>query len=251
MARFLLVLFVLVIAIAGVAYLTMPQRDAAQTWETRKLRFQQVAVRAEPVIVAIAAYAAAVGYPPPVLEAIVPEYMKELPATGLQECSSFEYRSLVDKQGSIAWYDLGSRQGQPYSGLSRYSDGNPDHAILVFNLDSKGQIASALIDRMPKGRKPLDFDPQRWKAGGNRIEMALALADTYRLDGMPREMFEGLLGTPDGSRAVHSAPWELRVNCPTGLLNHDTFVFWPTGNYPQHLYGGTAEPVGRWVYVHS
>jgi len=57
--------------------------------------------------------------------------------------------------------------------------------------------------------------------------------------------------TPDGSRAAQGSPWELRINCPTGLLNHDAFVYWPTGNYPEHLYGGKTEPVGKWVYIHS
>jgi hypothetical protein len=133
----------------------------------------------------------------------------------------------------------------------RYPEGDPDHAILVFTLDSKQQITGALIDRLPKGRKALDFDPQRWKAGTNRIEMALSLRKTYELYGMPRDVFEGMLGLPDGQRAVHGPPWELRINCPTGLLNHDAFVYWPTEKYPQRMYGGTAEPIGRWVYVHS
>jgi len=247
----LLVLFALSIAAAAIVHFAMPERDTAQEWELRKHRFRQAAVRAEPVILAINAYTSAVGHPPSALADLVPGYMEKLPDTGLQECSRFEYRSLMDKQGSIVWYDLGSRQGQPYSGQSRYSDGDPGHAILVFTLDAKERITSALIDRMPKGRKPQDFEPERWQAGGNRIDMALALADTYRLDGMPREVFERLLGAPDGSRSVHGAPWELRINCPTGLLNHDVFVYWPTGEYPQHLYGGLTESVGRWVYVHS
>ena len=104
---------------------------------------------------------------------------------------------------------------------------------------------------MPKGYEPETFDTARWKTGGDRIGMALALPDTYRLNGMPRDVLESLLGSPGGSRVVHGAPWELRINCPTGLLNHDTFVYWPTRKYPQHLYGGITEPVGRWVYVHS
>ena len=249
--RWLLLLFALSIAIAGVVWLVIPEGDTALTWAERKPRFQQAALRAEPVILAITAYVSAVGNPPSALSDLVPEYLDELPTTGLQECSTFEYRSLVHKQGSIVWYDLGSRQGQPYSGQSRYSDGDPDHAILVFTLDSKEQITSAVIDRMPKGLKPLEFEPERWKGGGNRIEMALALADTYRLDGMPRDVFEGLLGVPDGSRTVHVTPWELRINCPTSLLNHDVFVYWPTGKYPLRLYGGVAESVGKWVYVHS
>lgn len=250
-ARSLPVWIGLAMAVAGVVYLVIPERDAAQDWEKRKPRFQEAAVRAEPLILAITAYTSAVGHPPKVLADIFPEYMEKPPATGLQECNRFEYRSLTNRQGSIVWYDLGSRQGQPYSGQSRYDDGDPDHAILVFSLDSQGKVTSALIDRMPKGREPEDFEAERWKAAGNRIEMALALSETYRLHGMPRDVFEPLLGPPDGSRLVRGTPWELRINCPTGLLNHDTFVYWPTEEYPQHLYGGNTEPIGRWIYVHS
>jgi len=249
--RSLLVLSALVIAVAGVVCLVIPERDTAQGWATRKTRFQEAAVRAEPLILAVTAYTSTVGYPPKALVDIIPEYMEKLPATGLQECNSFEYRLLTHKQGSIVWYDLGSRQGQPYFGQSRYGDGDPDHAILVFDLDSTQKITSALIDRMPKGREPEDFEPERWKAGGNRIEMALGLSETYRLHGMPRDMFEPLLGPPDGTRLVHGTPWELRINCPTGLLNHDAFVYWPTEKYPQRLYGGNTESIGGWVYVHS
>ena len=249
--RPLLVLFALAIVVAGVVYLLITERDAAQGWANRKTRFQQAAVRAEPLILAITAYTSAVGHPPKALADIIPEYMKKLPATGLQECSRFEYRSLTHKQGSIVWYDLGSRQGQPYAGQSRYGDGDPDHAILVFSLDSTQKITGALIDRMPKGREPEDFEAERWKTAGDRIEMALALSETYKLHGMPRDVFEPLLGPPDGSRLVRGAPWELRINCPTGLLNHDAFVYWPTEKYPQRLYGGNTESVGRWVYVHS
>jgi hypothetical protein len=236
---------------AGVVYLVAPPRDAAQVWETRKTRFQQAAVRAEPLISAITAYTSAIGHPPSALVDLIPDYMDKLPTTGLRKCGRFEYRSLMHKQGSIVWYDLGSRQGEPYAGESRYSEGDPGHAILVFTLDSKDQITGAMIDRMPKGREPLEFVPEIWKAGGSRIEMALALADTFRLYGMPRDVFERLLGVPDGSRAVRSTPWELRINCPTGLLNHDMYIYWPTGEYPEHLYGGFTESVGRWVYVHS
>jgi hypothetical protein len=244
-------LFVLAIALAGVGYLLLPQQDAAHDWEQRKARFRQAAERAGPLLQAINAYTAAVGHPPSELADVVPDYLPALPATGLPECPRFEYRLLTHKQGSIVWYDLGSRQGQPPARPGRYHEGDPDHAILVFTLDAGQQITGALIDRLPKGRKPLDFDPRRWKAGDKRIEMALSLRKTYQLYGMPQDVFERLLGTPDGSRVVHGPPWELRINCPTGLLNHDTFVYWPTGKYPQHLYGGTIEPISRWAYVHS
>lgn len=249
--RQLFVSLTLAVVFAGVAYLVLPERDAARDWEARKTRFQAAAVRAEPLILAISAYTSAIGHPPAALADIIPRYLESIPATGLQGCNSYEYRSLTHKQGVIVWYDLGSRQGQPYAGQSRYSDGDPDHAILVFNLDAKGKISSALIDRMPKGREPEAFDPERWKAAVNRIGMALDLSETYRLHGMPVDVFESLLGPPDGRRRVQGAGWELRINCPTGLLNHDVFVFWPTQMYPQRLYGGHTELIDGWAYVHS
>ncbi len=249
--RSLPALFVVLVALAGTAYLLLPERETVQSWEQRKARLLQATTRADPLILAIMAYTTATGHPPRGLNELVPEYLEDLPATGLRECGGFDYRPLTHKQGSIVWYDLGSRQGQPYTGQSRYSDGEPGHAILVFSLDAKEQITSALLDRMPKDREPQDFDPARWAAGENRIEMALALADTFRLFGMPREVFERLLGKPDGGRPVHGPLWELRMNCPTGLLSHDAFLYWPTESYPQHLYGGKTEAIGRWVYVHS
>jgi hypothetical protein len=213
--------------------------------------FQDAATRAEPLVAAIDAYTARTGNPPDSLADIVPQYLTQIPATGIPACERFEYRSLAHKAGSMAWYDLGSRQGQPHLGQSRFDAGDPAHAILVFTLDSQERITGALVDRIPKGRDPETFETARWKAGGDRIGMALSLSDTYRLHGMPREVFEQLLGPPDGTRILQGAPWELRIPCPTGLLNHDSFVYWPAQTYPEHLYGGTTESIGDWVYIHS
>ncbi|MFQ5643041.1 MAG: hypothetical protein ACE5FQ_05000 [Thiogranum sp.] len=249
--RLLLVLSALAIVLAGVGYLVLPDRAALQDWEVRKVRFQEAAARVEPLIRAINAYTTAVGHSPAAFDDIVPRYLEELPATGLQECNDLEYRSLTHKHGSIVWYDLGPVRGRPLAGKSRYSDGDPGHAILVFNLDARGNITSALIDRMPKDSEPEEFESTRWKEARQRIGMALALSETYRLHGMPREVFEPLLGPPDGTRVVRGAAWELRIDCPTGLLNHDTFVYWPTQTYPQRLYGGHTELIDGWAYVHS
>jgi len=34
-------------------------------------------------------------------------------------------------------------------------------------------------------------------------------------------------------------------------LNHDALIYWPSGEYPRHLYGGDTESIGQWVYIHS
>lgn len=246
-----IVMLTLTVAACGFVYLLYIAGNPGEDPQQRRTLFQAAATRAEPLLAAIQAYTATVGNPPNTLGEIVPEFLADIPATGMRKCDRFEYRPLKHKAVSIVWYDLGSRRGQPYSGQSRFDAGNPGNAILVFTLDSDEYISGALIDRLPKGREPENFDPQRWKSGENRIEMALSLSDTYRLHGMPRDVLESLLGAPDGSRALHGPPWELRINCPTGLLNHDALVYWPTETYPAHLYGGRAEPVGKWVYVHS
>jgi hypothetical protein len=239
-------------AAAGAAVVVLgPGQDTAQDWEQRKQSFREAALRAGPLIEAIEAFAAEQGKPPQSIAGLVPARLARLPETGLHGCERFEYRSLAHRQGTLVWYDLGSRQGRPAAGPGRFAEGDPDHAILVFTLDAGGRISGARLDRLPEDSEPQPFDPQRWQAGGERVALALGLAESYRLDGMPRAVFESLLGPPDGGRALQGAPWELRINCPTGLLNHDIFLYWPTRDYPQRLYGGTTEAVGDWVYVHS
>jgi len=247
----LTVLLVLCLVVGGVVYLWLPDRDTAQAWELRRQRLRQAALNAQPLIEAVTVYSSGTGQPPAALADVIPAHLDKLPDTGIRQCGRYEYRSLAHKQGSIIWYDLGSRQGEPRSGASHYSDGDPGHAILVFTLDATQQVSSAEIERLPKGHEAVEFDPQRWQAGGDRIGMALAFAETYRLYGMPRDVVEELLGSPDGSRLVRNAPWELRLNCPTGLFNHDSLVYWPGGGYPQYLYGGVTETIGDWAYVHS
>jgi len=49
----------------------------------------------------------------------------------------------------------------------------------------------------------------------------------------------------------HKALYELRVNCPSGGLNWDCFFYWPSQDYPDRIYGGVTEKIGKWVYVHE
>jgi hypothetical protein len=45
--------------------------------------------------------------------------------------------------------------------------------------------------------------------------------------------------------------YELSIECPSGLLNWDRFVYWPEGGYPGCMYGGWVERIGAWAYVHE
>lgn len=50
---------------------------------------------------------------------------------------------------------------------------------------------------------------------------------------------------PDG------VTWSLWIDCSIGILNFDTFFYWPTEEYPTFGYSGRIEPMGSWAYVHE
>ena len=225
--------------------------NAGESWEQRKLRFQQVALVAQPLTAAIDRYVAEAGHPPAKLADIVPKYIEQIPATGLDDHPEFSYRSFSSRPARLVWYDLGSRHGRPILKPAKYPDGDQDHAIMILVLDSQGRIVNASIDRLPKDLDAIDFSPIKWKQNITRMKMSLKLSDAYRLDGMPTKVFEDLLGAPDGVRDIESVPWELRINCSTGFLNRDVFFYWPIQKYPQKIYSGDVEAVADWAYVHD
>ncbi len=225
--------------------------DAGEPWSQRKIRFEQAAQVAQPLIAAIDSYFQETGRPPFSLKDVAPKFIQQIPATGLDECPAFDYRSFSSRPARLVWYDLGTRQGKPLKKPSRFPDGDPEHAIMVFALDTEGRVVSADIDRLPKGLKGVDFDSDKWKQNDARMLMALKLSDSYRMDGMPTKVFEELLGSPDGQRMIENVPWELRINCSTGFLNRDVFFYWPLQKYPPQIYGGAVESVADWAYVHD
>ena len=63
----------------------------------------------------------------------------------------------------------------------------------------------------------------------------------------------GLAGYPE-FKYVHgddTIPYAITVDTPRGGLNWDQFIYWPTGDYDKHYWGGWIEPVGKWVYFHE
>lgn len=46
-------------------------------------------------------------------------------------------------------------------------------------------------------------------------------------------------------------PWVLYVNCTSGGINFDMFMYFPKQNYPEKGYGGWIERIGAWAYVHE
>jgi hypothetical protein len=49
----------------------------------------------------------------------------------------------------------------------------------------------------------------------------------------------------------HNVAYELRVDCPLGVLNWDCFIYWPSESYPNEIYGGFTELINEWAYVHE
>jgi hypothetical protein len=68
----------------------------------------------------------------------------------------------------------------------------------------------------------------------------------------------GLIGNPEftylnGYNDIVVVPdsYELRINCSSGGINFDRFVYWPSETYPPIIQGNWTEPIGAWVYVHE
>lgn len=68
----------------------------------------------------------------------------------------------------------------------------------------------------------------------------------------------GLVGYPEftylnGYNDIAAVPdsYELRINCNSGVINFDRFIYWPSETYPPIIQGNWTEPIGVWVYVHE
>jgi hypothetical protein len=157
-----------------------------------------------------------------------------------------------DPRSSVVWWDLGSRQGAPMTGLWVYIDGPPDNAILALTLDGRDVISEARVDRMPANAGHDAFDRESWvSAPDQRLHMVRDLAAKHLWVGRPVAEVIDLIGAPGGQRILLDSPWELKVDCPTGYINWDVFFYWPTKAYPNHIYGGSVERINDWAYVHE
>ena len=53
----------------------------------------------------------------------------------------------------------------------------------------------------------------------------------------------------NSNNETYENDWILMVDCPSGILNWDVFIYFPNGNYPKQAYGGYLKPIGNWAYV--
>lgn len=234
---------VLVLASFGLLVLSGSARDTAFAW---------LAQRSEPLVAAIKQFESAHGRPPESLEALVPSHLATVPGTEMPAYPSYEYEVFPpDGARTLHWYDLGSRDGQGFVGLWKYVEGEESHAILVMMTSRDGTIVEVDVDRMPAALEERSFDLARWVDHTGRMAMVRDLVATLRPVGRPLPSVAETLGPPSGSLVLVNADWELRVQCPLGMLNWDVFFYWPSEDYPERAYGGSVERIGRWAYVHE
>jgi hypothetical protein len=45
--------------------------------------------------------------------------------------------------------------------------------------------------------------------------------------------------------------FELRIDCTSGGINFDRFIYWPSETYPDRIQGNGVERIYKWAYVHE
>jgi len=239
------IVFSVVFVVTSAAYLVGSS-------EARDDAFARLSERSDSLITAIEAYETAYGHPPETLKALVPSYLKSIPRTLMPAYPDYVYQVFPrDAPTKHYWYDLGSREEEGFSGLWKYPDGDPGHAVHRSTTDRAGKVLYVDTDRMPLDLEEQTFDASLWFDRTNRMAMVRGSATIRELAGQAFTEVISLLGSPDQERTVLDAEWELRVPCSSGFLNWDVFFYWPNESYSDYIYGGIVERIGKWAYVHE
>ena len=45
--------------------------------------------------------------------------------------------------------------------------------------------------------------------------------------------------------------FELRIECTSGMINFDRFIYWPSETYPDRIQDKWVERIRKWAYVHE
>lgn len=95
---------------------------------------------------------------------------------------------------------------------------------------------------------------QHKRRTGEYPEDLNALLPTY-LDEIP---YTGMIGYPEftylkdhNDLEIKRGEYELRINCPSGGINFDRFIYWPSEKYPNRIQGKPVERIRGWAYVHE
>lgn len=67
-------------------------------------------------------------------------------------------------------------------------------------------------------------------------------------DGLPPLRIETHTGSPD---SYAGNDWILIAAVSSGILNFDSWLYFPNGEYPEQGYGGSLQRIADWAYVHE
>ena len=213
--------------------------------------FERLAERSTLLVNAIYEYERSHGKPPAKLEHLVPEFLPVVPKTGMGAYPDYKYDVFSNTKSTQVWYDLGSREGRKIKDLGRIPEGNPKHAVVAFTFNAENEVIEAKLDRMPEDHDQVPFDQDLWLQKKSRIEMIRSLPETLNMEGMNGGELIAFLGEPDGQSVTLKTPWELSVHCPSSGIRWNLFFYWPTGNYPEYVYGGSVKRIGDWAYLYE
>lgn len=208
---------------------------------------------AAPLIEAIHKFTKDHGRPPDGLESIIPDYLPRLPETGMFSSPVYEYSFIApDIPANLYWYDLGTCRGKLLDEERKYNVGEPDQAILVFEIARDGTILNMCIDRLPDVITEVDFNALEWDSDlSKRAGMVESMSEILKPVGRPIEEIMVVLGDPDGLRMLRNTPWEIRVSYKAELHGWGILLYWPTEDYPEEIYDGSVMRIGNWAYVHD
>jgi len=70
--------------------------------------------------------------------------------------------------------------------------------------------------------------------------------------------FTGMIAYPEFSYGkdrndiqTNPGSYELRIDCTSGGINFDRFIYWPSETYPDRIQDNRVERIRKWAYVHE
>jgi len=121
-------------------------------------------------------------------------------------------------------------------------------------------------------RASLKIRSNTFDKAGKRGETIITALEKYKSDKgeYPSELtglvpdnlseipWTGIIGYPEyvyrrGDNDIQEieGSYELRINCTSGGINFDRFIYWPNEKYPDTVQGNWIERIGKWAYVHE
>jgi hypothetical protein len=115
--------------VLGLAFLPASLGVLHLQGEARSLAFARLAERARPLVAAIGRYERERGAPPRALDRLVPDYLEEIPGTGIEAYPEYGYRAFAETAEAS-----GQSSGHRPAGVSRW-ELRVDCSIGVLNWD--------------------------------------------------------------------------------------------------------------------